>query len=130
MKLLLVEDDPEVCMRIRKYLMQRRFGCDVAINSEEALEMLLTNDYFLILLDMTLPDRSVFDTARIIRDYRINTKILALRDYGTPLKYKDCLKAGITGYIYKPVSRERFNTRINQVCKFHEWMPPPLSLNK
>lgn len=117
MKVLLVEDDPTVCMTLRGYLEKRGFGCDVAVNTEEALTMLERGSYSLILLDMSLPGSSELDTARSISRFGLKTTILALIDENSRVKFSALRRAGVKGYITKPVSQAAFDSLIDQHTK-------------
>ena len=55
MRILLVEDDAGITKFIRQGLAEAGYATDVATNGAEGLELALTVDYDLILLDVMLP---------------------------------------------------------------------------
>ncbi|MGD9684706.1 MAG: response regulator [Candidatus Obscuribacterales bacterium] len=115
MNVLLVEDDPATCMTLRSCLLKRGLRCDVAINLEEALSMLEKDSYASVLIEMSLPNSSGFDTARTISWYRVKTKILALVDKDTRVKSSALRRAGVAGYITKPVSQKGVDRVIDRL---------------
>ncbi|RZK28794.1 MAG: response regulator, partial [Hymenobacter sp.] len=55
MKLLIVEDEPELLDTVVRYLQAQQYGCEVATTYAQAQEKMLLYDYDCIILDLTLP---------------------------------------------------------------------------
>lgn len=105
-KVLLVEDDPLIQYLHHYLLSDLGYEVDVAKNAAESLA-LARHSFDLILLDIGLPDLNGIEVAKKIRIYpnHINTPIFAVTAYADPATEKDCLKAGVTRVLHKPVER-------------------------
>ena len=55
MRLLIVEDEKELCDTISKSLYESGYEVDTCYDGYEALDYILTEDYDLIVLDLNLP---------------------------------------------------------------------------
>ncbi|MCU0384140.1 MAG: response regulator, partial [Cyclobacteriaceae bacterium] len=56
MKILLVEDEPQLVKDIANYLSQEGYICELVTTAKDAEEKVTLFDYDCILLDITLPD--------------------------------------------------------------------------
>ncbi len=57
MHILIVEDERKTAAFLRKGLTENRFVVDVSHDGEEGLELALTREYDLLILDVLLPGR-------------------------------------------------------------------------
>ena len=55
MRLLIVEDEKQICDAVAKSLYDAGYEVDTCYDGEEALEYILTENYDLIVLDLNLP---------------------------------------------------------------------------
>lgn len=96
-KVLVVEDDPMVGKLHEHYLTQiKGFQlCDIVRNSDEALKIMQTKEYNLVILDIFMPGMD-------------GLQLLADKD-----KIKAALRLGAFDYIIKPFEFERFNLALN-----------------
>ena len=82
MKILVVEDSPEMCAQVRQALFRERYDVDTAEDGEVALDKLFANPYDLILLDIMLPKRDGLEVLNDIRTAGIKTPVLLLTARG------------------------------------------------
>ena len=61
MKLLIIEDEPEMLNSLEDFAIEEGFTCDTARNYWEGTERINLYDYDCIILDINLPDGSGFD---------------------------------------------------------------------
>ena len=93
-KILLVDDDEEICEELSKTLKDQGYLVEVVFDGMKAAQMIFRAEYGLILLDLKLPNLSGFEVLKLARQRNIKTKILVLT--GRPLlKNKEHLK-GLT----------------------------------
>ena len=78
MRLLIVEDEKELCDTIAKSLYDVGYEVDTSYNGSEALEYVLTEEYDLIVLDLNLPGIDGMDILRELRRENEETKVLIL----------------------------------------------------
>lgn len=104
--ILLVEDNP-VNRKVVVNLL-RRFGHNVvsAENGREALEILSSGRFNLILMDVQLPEMDGFETTMHIRaseDHEHSTPIIAMTAHTLSGDIERCLACGMDDYLSKPV---------------------------
>ena len=102
----LIVDDKEDNLLILNALLDR-FGATVteASNGQEALELCKMHNYDLILMDLAMPMLNGLDATRQIRGETINkiTPIIAVTADVSHSVQENCEKAGMNGYVSKPV---------------------------
>ena len=105
--ILVAEDNPTNQTLIMNQLDALGYKADLVTNGQEALNLMVNNDYQLLLTDCNMPLVDGYKLAKTIRD-RGNSKlpIIALTADAFPEKREKCLKSGMNEQITKPVSLE------------------------
>ncbi|MFC7667040.1 response regulator transcription factor [Hymenobacter humi] len=70
MKLLLVEDEPDLLASLVSYLQAQHYVCEVATTYDQAQEKMLLHDYECIVLDLTLPGGDGLDLLRELQRHQ------------------------------------------------------------
>ncbi len=105
--LLLVEDNLVNQMVAGRMLQKLGYSFDIAANGQEAFDAWVSRPYDLILMDCQMPVMDGFEATRRIREAEPGAqrvKIVALSAHAMKGVEEDCLKAGMDGYLSKPVS--------------------------
>ncbi len=111
MKILLVEDDPEIRGMLKDYLTCENFEVVCAADGEEACEKFADNIFSIVLLDLMIPKISGMDVMQHIR--RISTvPIIIISAKDTELDKTLGLGLGADDYITKPFSVTEVLARI------------------
>ena len=69
LKLLIVEDDSTISFGIKYALEQEGFSIDISKDLSSGKEMISSNEYSMILLDVTLPDVTGYELCQYIRGF-------------------------------------------------------------
>jgi len=69
MRILIVEDEPELVEQIRQALAKQKYTVDTAFDGEEALDRIYVDPYDLILLDIMLPKKDGLPKAVLMTEY-------------------------------------------------------------
>ncbi len=106
-RILVAEDNPTNQTLIMSQLDALGYKADLVKNGQEALNIMINNDYQLLLTDCNMPLVDGYKLAKTIRD-RGNSQlpIIALTADAFPEKREKCLKSGMNDQITKPASLE------------------------
>jgi len=109
MKLLVVDDEPEVCRMVKA--MVEALGAEVHTSSDsrEAAVILERDKFDGVMLDVAMPGLDGFQLARRIRSSPLNRQapIIMMTGMDDVETMRRAFEAGVTLFIGKPISRER-----------------------
>ena len=112
MRVLVIEDEPGIYNFIKDGLQEESFAVDIADNGPQGLEMSMTNDYDIILLDWMIPGLSGIEVCRQIRKENNPVPIIFLTAKDTVNDTVFGLEAGANDYMKKPFQFEELLARI------------------
>ena len=99
MRLLVVEDEKDLCDTIAKVLYDGGYEVDTCYDGEEALDYILTEEYDLIVLDLNLPGMDGMDILKELRQKNEETKVLILSARSQIADKVEGLDAGANDYM-------------------------------
>lgn len=125
-RILLVEDD-----RVHREFVSRilgKFGCEVSVayDGEDALRLVRTYPFHLILMDLEMPLMNGIEAARRLRDMKRHhdigdIPIVAISATRDDIMKDACLEAGMVDFIPKSMWRPYWEPSI--VEKLTHWLP-------
>jgi len=118
-RLLLVEDEPELGRRLGERLRNADFAVDLATTSAEAENWPDLDKMGAIILDLGLPDGDGVDLLRHWRASRVDCPILILTARGSWQDKVEGLNAGADDFVVKPVRFEELLARLNAQFRRH-----------
>lgn len=117
MKILVVEDNPQISDFLQKGLKEEGYAVDVAGDGKEGFYLATTNIYDLIILDIMLPFMSGIELCRELRTYNIQTPILMLTAKDDSEDIVEGLDSGADDYITKPFILKELLARIRAMLR-------------
>jgi DNA-binding response OmpR family regulator len=117
MRILVVDDDPEICTLLRLALTQHSYSVDIAEDGEKASRFGRTNDYDAIILDNILPKKMGLQVCREIRAAGKTVPILVLSAMTEFASKVALLDAGADDYLSKPFSTDELLARIRALLR-------------
>ncbi|MES2486931.1 MAG: response regulator transcription factor [Bacteroidota bacterium] len=117
MKLLIVEDEPNLLSVIRKGLSEKNHDVSAALDGATALEMLANNAYDVVVLDVMLPDINGIEISRRLRAANNYVPILMLTALNSSDNIVTGLNAGADDYMAKPFRFSELEARINALAR-------------
>ena len=102
MRVLIVEDEPNLAATLGEMLKQNRFDSDICPDGESGLAYARQNAYDLIILDVMLPKRSGFSVVEQLRKDGNATPVLMLTAKSSVEDYVHGLDLGADYYLTKP----------------------------
>ena len=115
-RILLVDDDPNIVQLVRLYLEKENYEVDVAERGDTAVEMFRKNPPHLILLDIMLPGMDGWEVCREIRRTS-NIPIIMLSAKGETFDKVSGLEMGADDYIVKPFEMKELLARVKAVLR-------------
>ena len=117
MRLLIIEDEKKLCDTIAKSLHASGYETDVCYDGNEALEMVYSEEYDLIVLDLNLPGTDGMEILRQLREYNEETRVLILSARSQIADKVWGLDAGANDYMEKPFHLQGLEARIRSLTR-------------
>lgn len=117
MKVLLVEDNPQLNKALTTLLKRSSYIVDSAFDGEEALYYLKEYRYDVIVLDVMLPKIDGFEVLRRTRKSEVHTPIIMLTAKSTVEDKVTGLNLGADDYLPKPFNTEELLARIHALTR-------------
>src|SRR5437764_2423637 len=117
MRILLVEDDPDVQRFMRRGLTEAAYAVDVAASGDEALELAAGNAYDAAVLDLMIPAPDGIEVCRILRGGGSTLPILMLTARGAVEDRVAGLDAGADDYLAKPFELRELLARLRALLR-------------
>ncbi len=120
MRILLVEDHIELSRWVAKALGDARLTVECALNGADADALLHTQDYALVILDLTLPKMDGLDVLRRLRARggpRSKTPVLILTARGGLEERVQGLNLGADDYLAKPFELTELEARVKALLR-------------
>ena len=117
MKILLIEDEKELCRSIETYLTQESYLCECVMNYEDALEKINLYVYDCVVVDITLPDGTGLDIIRALKTNKTETGIIIISAKNSLDDKIVGLDIGADDYLTKPFHLSELNARIKSIIR-------------
>jgi PAS domain S-box-containing protein len=116
-----IAEDNEVNQKLISRLLEKRgHAVSVARNGREALELVKTHSFDIVLMDIEMPEIDGYETTRRIREQEtdgVHIPIIALTAYAMRSDEERCLACGMDGYIAKPVKIDQLFSVIDSLAR-------------
>jgi two-component system, OmpR family, response regulator len=116
-RILLAEDDNNLGVLLKNYLIAKKYEATLCVNGKEALLSFRNNPYSICIVDIMMPEMDGLTLAKEIRKTDINMPIIFLTAKN---QKEDIIEGFITGaddYITKPFSMEELLYRIEAILR-------------
>ncbi len=117
MRVLIVEDDPEVADLLARTVGRAAWASDRVATGGEALEALAVNPYDLVILDRGLPDMDGVEVCRRWRAAGGRAPVLILTARTTLADRVEGLDSGADDYLLKPFLAEEMLARLRALAR-------------
>ena len=117
MRILIVEDEPDVQLGLKYNLQHEGYEVDTAGNGREGLKKAITDSFNLLILDVQLPEISGFDICRKLRESNVHTPIIMLTGKTDTFDKVLGLELGADDYMTKPFEVRELLARMKAVLR-------------
>lgn len=115
MRILLIEDDRNLCETLRFQLEKERHEVTVCADGRDGLELFLQDAYELVLLDRMLPTMNGLLVLQKARSRGIRTPVIMITALGELYDRIEGLDCGADDYLVKPFDYEELSARIRSI---------------
>jgi DNA-binding response OmpR family regulator len=117
-RVLIVEDNRDICGNIAAYLEKHSYVLDFAYDGISAMHLALTNTFDVIVLDLMLPRMDGLSFCHKLRaDADVETPVLMLTARDTLDDKLKGFKAGADDYLVKPFALQELHARLQALYK-------------
>lgn len=102
-KILVIDDDQDLCKVLSNFLKKSNYEVDVAYKAEEGLKLLRSNEYDLILCDYRLPDMTGVDALQRIKVLSPSAAVIIITGYSDVQTAVETFRYGANDYVTKPL---------------------------
>lgn len=111
---LLIDDEDLIRKSFSIHLRKAGFEILEAHNGSKAIDLMFAHKIDLVICDLTLPDVKGIDLIKKIKSHN-NLPILAISGYGDEETINKVLKSGASGYLEKPVLKEKLLHSVKKI---------------
>jgi DNA-binding response OmpR family regulator len=124
LKILIVDDEPDISDLLQLSLSNQPYDFVVAYNGQQAIEATLKERPDLILLDIMMPDMDGYEVVERLKQSTTSSNIpVIMISAKTAVEDKvRGMELGIDDYISKPFDKREVNARIRMVMRRYGWM--------
>lgn len=102
-KILIVDDDKDICLLLEKFLKKKDYDTAIAHNGVDALEMVRKSKFDLILCDFKLPDADGLEVLQKVKILSPSTAVIIITGYSDVKMAVQTVKHGAYDYVTKPL---------------------------
>ncbi len=117
MKILIVEDEPDLAKSIESYLTESWIICNVASTLDKAVHLISGEIYDCILLDIMLPDGNGLHLIEYLKKLKRNDGIIIISAKDTLPARIEGLNTGADDYLIKPFHISELLARVQAVVR-------------
>jgi DNA-binding response OmpR family regulator len=115
-RVLIIDDDVELCRLLAERLSSEDFSIEAVHNGQRGLELVLSHDYAIVILDLMLPGMMGLDVLRHVRE-RSSVPVLILTARGEDVDRILGLEIGADDYLPKPFHPRELVARIRAILR-------------
>jgi DNA-binding NtrC family response regulator len=117
-KLLIVDDEPEMLHSLQKILSKRKeFSIDLAQDADMALEIVKDNDFDLIISDLKMGKITGMDILQNALERNSHTKVILISGYGTIETSVTAIQQGAFDFLEKPFTSKKLFSCIDRAIQ-------------
>ena len=102
-RILIIDDDLDMCLLLSKFLVKKGYEADVAHNASKGIAKFNESHYDIVLCDFRLGDKDGKDVLLRLKEHNPQTIVIIITGYSDIKTAVDVIKLGAFDYITKPL---------------------------
>ena len=111
-KILIVDDDPRLCNSLKVFLSDQYPEITTSNSPREAIELLASDDFDLILLDVVMPEMSGYHVLDYINSHGLKTSVVLITGYAPIELAREAPPKGAYDRLLKPFDLDELVTTV------------------
>jgi len=113
-RLLVVDDEPEICDFLKSFFEERDFEVQTALSGGEALKAVESFHPQIALLDIKMGDVDGLTVLKKVKEKHPKLKVIMVTALETTEKIEEAMRLGADNYITKPLSLEYLENDVRE----------------
>ena len=113
-RLLVVDDEMEICEFLRSFFEDRDFEVQTALSGEKAIEAVEKFRPQVVLLDIKMGDMDGITALKKIKEKQPRVKVIMVTAIETTERIEEAMRLGADNYITKPLSLEYLENDVRE----------------
>jgi two-component system, NtrC family, response regulator HydG len=113
-RILIIDDDLDMCVLLSKFLIKKGFEAEVAHNASKGIAKFTESHFDIVLCDFRLGDKDGKDVLVKIKEHNPHTIVIIITGYSDIKTAVDVIKLGAFDYITKPLIPDEVVSVIEQ----------------
>ncbi len=106
-KILIIDDDKNICESVKMILEYEKYSVDMAFDAFEGMKKIKEENYSAILLDIKMPGMDGLEAISKIKDINDTTSVVMISAHASVGNAVEATKKGAFDFIEKPIDREK-----------------------
>jgi two-component system NtrC family response regulator len=120
LRLLLIDDDINLCTVLRHQLMKHGFAVETAYSGREGLRLFSEKDFDIVLTDIQMGDMNGIEVLKQIRRENEQVVVIIITAYGSVDNAVEACRLGADDYLTKPFGQEQLLFVIEKAVRFRQ----------
>jgi DNA-binding response OmpR family regulator len=112
-KVLVVDDEIEICLLVTRYLKKMGFDASYALSISEAVSKISRISYDLLFVDLNLADGSGYDLINSLQESNVSAKIIIISAYDS--ERQKALQKGAALFMAKPFTKKSISESLEKL---------------
>jgi DNA-binding NtrC family response regulator len=101
-KVIIVDDEPIVCERLKAALERHGFDVEAYIESQKAIDTLMGKKFDFLITDLKMPKPTGMEILNFVKQHSPSTRVIIITAYATVETAREAIKDGAVDFIPKP----------------------------
>jgi len=116
-RILVVEDEQDMLLGLRKILSKQGHNVDIAETGSTGVKKVEKSFFDIVITDLKMPGVDGMEVLRKVKEIHSDTMVIVITGYGTVESAVEAMKLGAYDYITKPFDAERIKVVVRKALK-------------